>query len=92
LLPILARLGSVYERGARSTITVLDIHELHVEGGGRLRFGVQDATPAAMKRLGELFEVLAIIGKRGNDTIVDFEVAEPGADCLLIQTLKEGTQ
>jgi hypothetical protein len=55
-----------------------------------LRLSLQHATPAAMKRLGELFEVLAGVVKPGKDTIVEFEVAEPDDNCLLIKTLKQG--
>lgn len=75
--------------GAKTTIGVLDLAELEIEGGGRLRLSLQDATPASMKRLGELFEVLAGVVKPGKDTIVEFEVSEPDDNCLLIKTLKE---
>jgi hypothetical protein len=92
LLPMLGRLGSLYNNGATSTVSVLDIAELDVEGGGRLRIAVQDASPAAMRRLGELFEVLGDVGQWGTDTIVDFEVAEPDENCRLIKALKEGVQ
>jgi hypothetical protein len=90
LLPMLSQLGSLYNKGAKTTIDVLDLTELEVEGGGRLRLSLQDATPAAMKRMGELFEVLAGVVKPGKDTIVEFEVAEPDDNCLLIKTLKQG--
>jgi hypothetical protein len=90
LLPILSQLGSLYNKGAKTTIGVLDLAELEIEGGGRLRLSLQDATPVAMKRLGELFEVLAGVVKPGKDTIVEFEVSEPDDNCLLIKTLKQG--
>jgi hypothetical protein len=90
LLPLLGQLGSFYNKGAKTTIGVLDLAELEVEGGGHLRVSLQDATPAAMKRLGELFEVLAGIVKPGKDMIVEFEVSEPDDNCPLIKALKEG--
>jgi hypothetical protein len=89
LLPLLGQLGSLYNKGAKTTIGVLDLAELEVEGGGHLRFSLQDATPTAMKRLGELFEVLAGVVKPGKDTFVEFEVSEPDANCPLIKALKE---
>jgi hypothetical protein len=88
--PILGRLGSLYNKGAKTTIGILDLVDLELAGGGRLRLSLQNATPAAMERLGELFEVLAGVAKPGRDTIVEFEVEEPDADCPLIKTLKEG--
>ena len=90
LLPLLGQLGSLYNRGAKTTIGALDIAGLEIEQGGRLRISVEEATPAAMKRLGELFEVLATVGKPGKDTVVDFEAAAPDDSCLLIKALKEG--
>jgi hypothetical protein len=90
LLPLLGQLGSLYNRGAKTRIGALDVAGLEIEDGGRLRVSVEEATPAAMKRLGELFEVLAAVGKPGKDTVVDFEVAAPDDTCLLIKALKEG--
>jgi hypothetical protein len=90
LWPLLGQLGCFYNRGARTTVTVLDLADLEIEGGGRLRLSLQDAAPAAMKRLGEFFEVLAGAVKAGADTSIDFEVAQPDDGCPLIQALKEG--
>lgn len=89
LLPLLGQLGSLYNNGAKTTIGVLDLAELEIEGGGHLRVSLQDTTPAAMKRPGELFEVLAGVVKPGKDTIVEFEVSEPDDNCPLIKALKE---
>ena len=36
LLPLLSQLGSLYNKGAKTTIDVLDLADLEVEGGGRL--------------------------------------------------------
>jgi hypothetical protein len=90
VLPLLGQLGSFYNRGAKTRIDALDVTGLEIAEGGRLRISVEEATPAAMKRLGELFEVLAAVGKPGKDTVVDFEVATPDDTCLLIKALKEG--
>jgi hypothetical protein len=90
VLPLLSQLGSLYNKGAKTTIDELDLIDLEIEGGGQLRLSLQHATPAAMKRLGELFEVLAGVVKPGKDTIVEFEVSEPDDNCLLIKTVKQG--
>jgi hypothetical protein len=90
LLPLLGQFGSLYNRGAKTTIDALDVSGLEIGDGGRLRILVEQASPAAMKRLGELFEVLAAVAKPGADTIVDFEVTAPDDSCLLIKALKEG--
>ncbi len=89
VLPILGQLGSLYNRGAKTTVGLLDLADLEVEGGGHLRLSLQDGTPAAMKRLGELFEVLATVAKPGKDTIVELDIAEPDDACPLIKALKE---
>ena len=90
VLPILGQFGSLYNRGAKTTVSVLDVAELEIEGGGRVRLTVEDASPAAMKRLGELFEVLATVAKPGKDTSVELDIAEPDQTCLLIKALKGG--
>ena len=89
VLPLLGQLGSLYNRGAKTTVGLLDLADLEVEGGGHLRLSLQDGTPAAMKRLGELFEVLATVAKPGKDTIVELDIAEPDDACPLIKALKE---
>jgi hypothetical protein len=58
VLPILGQFGSLYNRGAKMTVGLLDLVGLEIEGGGRVRLSLENASPAAMKRLGELFEVL----------------------------------
>jgi len=90
VLPLLGLLGSLYNKGAKTTIGALELAGLEVEGGGHLRVSVEDAKPAAMKRLGELFEVLAGVAKPGKDTFVELEVSQPDDNCPLIKALKEG--
>jgi hypothetical protein len=89
LLPILGQLGSLYNRGAKTTIGVLDLVDLEIEGSARLRISLENATPPVMKSLGELFEVLAGVAKPGRNTSAEFEVSEPDDNCPLIKRLKE---
>jgi hypothetical protein len=88
LLPLLSRLGSFYTRGARSHIAVLDLVDLDVRGGGRLRVSLQDVPPDAMKQLGEFFETLATVMQPGDTAEADLEIDDPDEQCLLIQALK----
>ena len=89
LLPLLRRLGSIYSRGAKSTIESLDLVDLELPEGGTIRIQLTGATPGSMKALGELFEVLDGIVLRGEYTDVFLEIADPEEDCLLIQELKK---
>lgn len=89
LLPLLRRLGSIYNRGARSTIETLDLSDLELPAGGTLRLQLTDATPASMQALGELFEVLDSVVKEGASTDVFLEIADPDDNCPLIQELKK---
>lgn len=89
LVPLLGSLGSLYTRGAKSTIEALDLSDLSVEGGGRIRLSLEKATPEVMKRLGELFEVLDTVVERGPTTEAYLEITEPNEDCILIKELKK---
>jgi len=89
LLPLLSRLGSFYTRGAHSPIKLLDLVNLEVRGGGRLRLVLEDISPEAMKQLGELFETLVIVVDGGDDTEACLDIDEPDEQCALIQALKQ---
>jgi len=89
LLPLLPKLGSFYSRGAKSTIRSLDLVDLEISQGGRLRLTLEDVPPEGMKALDELFEVLANVAKLGATTEADLEIAEPDDNCLLMKELKK---
>ena len=89
LVPILARIGSLYNRGAKSRIEVLDVTGLELPSGGSLRIELTDAPPATMKLLGEFFEVVAGIAKQGSATEAFLEIKEPNAECVLIKELRK---
>jgi hypothetical protein len=92
LLPLLRQLGSLYTRGARSTIAHLDLVDLELPGGGRLRLSLENVPPASMQRLGELFEVLATVISVGPVSEADLEISDPDEQCLLIQALRRASQ
>ncbi len=88
VLPLLGRIGSLYNRGASSTIRELDITELKLPHGGTLRISLHEATPDSLKALGELLEVLEGVAQRGDGTEVYLTIEEPDEDCPLIKELK----
>jgi hypothetical protein len=88
LLPLLPRLGSFYTRGARSPIAVLDLVDLAIRGGGRLRVSLENVPPEAMQQLGEFFETLATVIQPGDAAEADLVIDDPDDQCLLIQSLQ----
>lgn len=89
ILPLLSRLGSLYARGARSTLKSLDLSDLELPDGGRIHISLEDVPPASMKKLGELFEVLAGVTHQGGDTEAFLEIEEPDEECLFIQAVRK---
>lgn len=89
LLPLLKRIGSLYARGAKSRLDILDLAELRLPGGGRMRLLIQDAQPEDMKRLGELFEVLAGLVSAEEQTQGRIRITDPQDDCPLVQELRK---
>jgi len=90
LLELLPRLGSFYARGASSKIQALEMIDLEIHGGGRLRLTLENVSPEGMKRLGELLEVLDTAVDKGPATEVFLEIDDPSEDCLFFKALKEG--
>ena len=88
VLPLLRRLGSIYNKGAGSTIETLDLIDLKLPQGGTLRLQLNNATPASMKLLGELFELLDGVIEKDEHTEVYLDIADPDESCLLIRELK----
>jgi len=88
LLPLLRRLGSIYNRGAKSTIDNMDLVDLELPEGGTLRIQLTNVTPGSMKALGELFEVLDGVAKKGERTEAFLEIVDPDDDCPFIQEIK----
>ena len=91
LFRVLDRLGAMYGRGAKSLIDQLDLIDLKLPHGGRIRIELSDATPESMRALDEFFEVLASVVGRDDSTEVFLEIKEPAEDCLLMKELKQGS-
>lgn len=88
LMPILAKLGGFYRKGAKSTINTLNLGDLDLPAGGKLRIELTDATPESMKLLDEFFEILADQVRPSADTFAELEIDEPADGCALIEQLK----
>lgn len=89
LLPLLGRIGGLYQRGASSTLDVLDLIEMKLPSGGRLRVLVQDGSPEDIKQLGELLEVLSGLVTRTEQTQARIRITDPQDDCLLVKALTQ---
>lgn len=92
ILPLLRRLGGIYDRGATSTITSLDLVDLELPYGGKLRLQLTEVPPDSMRSLGELFETLDGLVQLGDGTEADLEIDEPDDNCLLIKELKSAQE
>jgi hypothetical protein len=88
ILPLLRRLGSIYNKGAESTIETLDLTDLKLPQGGTLRLQLNNATPASMKLLSELFEALDSVVEKDEHTEVYLDIVDPDDNCLFIRELK----
>ena len=90
VVPLLARIGTLYNRGATSTLELLDIADLKLPNGGRLRLSVENVGPASLRDLAELFEVLSGVTEQDGQTIVELEIAEVDDSCVFLQELRKG--
>ncbi|MDA8336643.1 MAG: DUF499 domain-containing protein [Peptococcaceae bacterium] len=89
VLPLLRRLGAIYNRGAKCTIDTMDLVDLELPRGGTLRLQLNGATPESLRTLGELFEVLDGVVKKGEYTEAFLEITEPDDDCPFIRELRK---
>jgi len=89
LLRLLKRIGSLYARGAKTQFDILDLVELHLPAGGRMRLLLQDVPAEDMKRLGELFEVLGDLVSPSDQTQGRIRITDPQEDCPMVQELKK---
>ena len=90
VVPLLRRIGTLYNRGATSTLELLDIADLKLPNGGRLRLSVENVGPASLRDLAELFEVLSGVTEQDGQTIVELEIAEVDDSCVFLQELRKG--
>lgn len=87
VLPLLRRIGSIYQRGGKCRIDSLSLVDLSLPSGGTLRVDLTDVTPESLKDAGELFEVIDLLATQGDMTEVFLEINDPQDDCPFVQEL-----
>ncbi len=89
IMPLLHRIGSIYAKGGKSRIDMLDITDMELPEGGVLRIAVENAEPETLKNLGELFETVAGVVVSGGQTGCHLTVSHPEKDCPFIQEIEK---
>ncbi len=89
LFPLLRRIGSLYQRGGKTTIDDLDLTDLVLPKGGTLRITLANVPPESVRDLSELFETVASLVRKDDTTEAFLEIREPQEDCPFIQTLQK---
>ncbi|MDM8550723.1 DUF499 domain-containing protein [Desulfobacterales bacterium HSG2] len=91
IIPLLGSMGSLYARGAKSSIRTLEMVDLKIPNGGRLHLTLENVPPEGMKRLDEFLEILGELAEQGERTEADLEIEEPDETCILIRKLRNGS-
>lgn len=86
--PLLKQLGQIYAQGGKSKIDLLELFELEIPGGGRLRISIEDISPEGIKHLDELFETLADLVEKGESTDMELEIKDPDEECAFVRKIK----
>jgi hypothetical protein len=89
LLPLLRRLGSIYNKGAQSVIDYLELVDLRLPGGGLLTLRLHGMSPQSMQALDELFEVLDGIIDKKESAEAFLQITDPDEKCPLIRELQK---
>lgn len=90
LLPLLRRIGSLYQKGGKTPIDMLDLTDLELPAGGTLRISLADVPPESLKDMGELFEILDALVEAGDSTDVFLQINTAADDCpFLAELLKK---
>ncbi|MBW1961245.1 MAG: DUF499 domain-containing protein [Deltaproteobacteria bacterium] len=88
IIPLLRRIGSIYQRGGKSRIDLLHVTDLGLPSGGFLSISLTDLSPDTLKDAGELFEVVDTLAQPGDKTEVFLEINDPQQDCPFVQELQ----
>ncbi len=89
MMPLLRRVGSIYQKGGKSRIDSLDITDMKLPNGGTLRIAVEGASPESVRDLGELFEIVDGIAGTGEQTECHLTINHPETDCPFVAALKK---
>ena len=86
--PILKQMGQIYAQGGESNIDLLEMFELEIPGGGKLRISMEDVSPEGVKHLDEFFETLVDLVQKGENTDMELEIKEPDDECSFVNKIK----
>ena len=89
IIPMLRRIGSIYQRGGKSRIDLLDLAEMALPNGGTLRINLEKVSPESLKDLDEFFEVVDGLIQKTDEIVGDLEIDNPQDDCLFVNELKK---
>jgi hypothetical protein len=92
LLPLLRHIGSLYQKGAKTKIELLDLTDLELASGGMLRISLTDVGPETLRDLGELFETIDGLAQSGERTEAFIDISDPQKDCPFLKELLKGTK
>ena len=92
LFPLLRRIGSLYQRGGKTTIDDLDLTDLILPKGGTLRISLANVPPESVMDLGELFETVASLVRKDNITEAFLELREPHENCPFVRELQRDSE
>lgn len=87
ILPLIKNIGSLYSKGAKSSIDFLDISNIQLKKGGNIQIRLDGATPESLKDLGEFFQVLSTL--IGEPKIVEayLRIEKPDETCEFYKKL-----
>ena len=89
LKALVHRIGSIYNRGATTTISELAIDDILLPGGGVLGVRLYNATPQTMKALDEFFQVLGLIIQRADVRDGLIRIDNPDEACPLMREFQQ---
>ncbi|WP_045216075.1 ATP-binding protein [Desulfonatronovibrio magnus] len=89
IMPLLRRIGSMYQRGAKTSIDMLDISGLKLPSGGTLRIAIENTGPDSIKDLAELFETIDGLAEATGNTECYLEINNPEEDCEFVKAVKQ---
>jgi len=92
VMPLLRRMGSIYQKGGKSRIDSLDLVDMELPSGGVMRIVVENATPESIRDLGELFETVHGTVRTGEQTECHLTINHPETDCPFVAELKKDAE
>ncbi|MCL6517717.1 MAG: hypothetical protein K6T67_12270, partial [Alicyclobacillus sp.] len=87
--PLLKRIESLYQRGAKSTVDQLDLLDLQAPGGAMASFDFSSLAPESLRSMGSTFEHITHAYQIGPDSDLYLLIKDVQTDCPFYQELKK---